>query len=85
MRLAREGAHVGADLGKDAGDRQRGQTRGRAQPHDGLAKGLKPLTQLPIERRDSSLDGIDLTQMNAQEEALVVGQPAVQGLGHLGA
>lgn len=77
MRLAREGAHVQADLGQDASNRECGEARHRAQPRDGLAKGLKPPAQLTIERRDSSLDGIDLTQMDAQQQALVLGQPAM--------
>src|SRR5215213_8982973 len=82
MRLAREGAHVQADFGQDASDREGGQAWRRAQPRDGLAKGRKPLAQLAIKRHNSSLDGIDLTQMDAQQQALMLRQPAMQGLDH---
>ena len=42
MRRAREGAHVQADFGQDASHREGGQAWRRAQPRDGLAKGLEP-------------------------------------------
>ena len=79
-----EARHVEADLGHDDAGRELADAGDGAQQRDGLAKGLEAVAHLRVDGGDGGVDGVDLAEMEAQQQALVGGHPAAQGRDQLG-
>ena len=73
-----EAAHVAADFGEDDASAQLGDAGNGGQELDRGAKGLDQSVDLRIDLVDRRVDGVDLLQMQAQQEALVPGDAAAQ-------
>ena len=78
MAGVREAAHVDADLGDDDLRGQVTEAGDGAQQPDRLTERVKSAVHLLVDRGDGSLQGIDLTQVQAQQEAVALGDPAGQ-------
>ncbi len=75
-----EAAHVGADLGDDHRGRKRADARDGSQPRGGVAEGLETVAQLGIDLGDRGVDRVGLTEMDPEQQALVVGQVTAERL-----
>ena len=78
MTMGREAVHIGTDLGHDGAGAQLADPGDRDQEGDGGAKGLKVGLDLAIDLGNGDVDGIDVLKVQAQHEAVMVGQPAAQ-------
>jgi hypothetical protein len=77
MRLRREPAHVDAHLGEVL------DARDRYYLLDCGAKGSKVRLHLRIDRGHSGIESLDLVEMKAQQEAMVLRHAAAKGLAEL--
>ena len=75
----REAAHVGADLGDNALAGELAHPGNGLHQAYGLAKGLEARLHLLVDLVDRLVDGIDMAQMQAQQEAVMPGHPPPQG------
>src|SRR3954466_7701776 len=75
----REAAHVDADLGDDDLRGQVTEAGDRAQQPDRLTKRVEIAVHLLVDLGNGDLQGIDLTQVQAQQEAVALGDTAGQG------
>src|SRR3954465_14295488 len=75
----REAAHVDADLGDDDLRGQVTDAGDRAQQPDRLTKRVEIAVHLLVDLGNGDLQGIDLTQVQAQQEAVALGDAAGQG------
>jgi hypothetical protein len=80
-----EARHVDADLGDDDGRGDVADTGDRSQSESGLAKGFEPIADLRVNLGNRRIDGIGLSEVDAQQQALVVRYAAAQGFDELGA
>ena len=80
MADGREAVHVGADLGHDHPGRERADAGDRGQQLDRGAKGGEPFLDLPVDPPDRRVQGVDLVQVQPQQEAVVRRHPAPQRL-----
>jgi hypothetical protein len=74
----REAAHVAADFGEDDASAQSIDAGNGGQELDGGAKGLDMSVDLPIDVGHHLVDGADVLQMKAQQEAVMPGDAAAQ-------
>ena len=72
MGVRREPAHVDSDLGDDDVGAEVLDARDRNYQLDGGAKGPKVRLHLRVERRHSGIESVDLIEMKAQQEPMVV-------------
>jgi len=79
----REAAHVAADLGKDDARAQFVDAGNGGQELNGGAKGLDLSVDLLIDGADRRVDGVDLLQMQAQQEAVMPRDAAAQRFAEL--
>src|SRR3954462_5909952 len=75
----REAAHVDADLGDDDLRGQVTDAGDGAQQPDRLTERVEIAVHLLVDLGDGGLQGIDLTQVQAQQEAVALGDAAGQG------
>jgi hypothetical protein len=68
----REAAHIVADLGHDDPGAEIADPGDRGQDGDRRAKGLDIGVDLPIDLRNRRVDGIDLLEVQFQQEAVVL-------------
>jgi hypothetical protein len=80
VAVGREPAHVDADLGDD--HRTRFDTRDRAQLFDGGTKGLD-VGLLLVDFSNGGLECIDLLEMQAEQNAMLLGDATAQSLTQL--
>ena len=83
MPSGREAAHVAANLGKDDASAQFVDPGDGGQQVDGRAKGLDMSVNLLIDGVDRCVDGVDLLQLQAQQEAVMPRDAAAQRLAEL--
>ena len=79
MPGGRKAAHVAADFGQDDASAQFVDAGNGGQEADGGAKGLDIGVDLLIDLIDRRVDGVDLLQMQLQQEAVVPGHATAQG------
>src|SRR5688572_5832273 len=85
MGGAWEALHIGADLGEDDGGGQLMDAGNGHQLPGRSAKRLESLADLGVDPGDGGLERGDLSEVDLQQETLVVGQATAQGLGDGGA
>ena len=73
-----EAAHVAADLGADDVGAQVADPGNGGQEQDRRAKGLDMGVDLPIDCTDGGVEGVDVLEVQLQQEAVVIGHPAAQ-------
>jgi hypothetical protein len=73
-------AHVDADLGQNGLSAEVVEARDGPYDLGGLAKGVEIGLHLLVERRDRPIEGVDLLQMELEQEAVVSRQAAPQRL-----
>jgi hypothetical protein len=78
MSGGREAAHIMADFGENDARAQRIDAGNGGQELDRGAKGLDQSVDLRIDLVDRRVDGVDLLQMQAQQEAVMPGDAAAQ-------
>ena len=83
MGSRREPAHVDPDLGDDDVSAEALDTRNRHQELDCGAKGPKVCLHLRVDRRHGGIESVDLVEMKAQQEAMVLGHATAEGLAEL--
>ena len=79
MPGGRKAAHVAADFGQDDASAQFVDAGNGGQEADGGAKGLDIGVDLLIDLINRRIDGVDLLQMQLQQEAVVPGHATAQG------
>jgi hypothetical protein len=79
----REARHIDADLGDDDSGRDVADAGDRGQWETGLAKGLEPIADLRLNLGNRRVDGIGLGEVDAQQQALVIGHAVAQGFDKL--
>ena len=79
MPGGREAVHVEADLGDNDPGAELADAGDRGQEPDGGAKGRRLRVDLPVDRGDRPVEGIDLVEMQPQQEAVVACHPSPQG------
>src|SRR5262245_8087271 len=72
-------AHVNADLGKNCLSSQGLDARDGAYLFDGGTKGRNAGLHLPVDLGDGCIDGIDLTEMQAQQKAVALRDTPAKG------
>jgi hypothetical protein len=91
----RKAVHVGADFRQNRCGGQRADTGDRAQECDQIPKGGSAAGRLPVEPgdgfvdltidpRDRCIQGVVLAKMEIEQEAMMIGQAAVQRIVELG-
>ena len=80
MTLGRKSAHVDADLGDDGVSAEVLDARDRYYEVDCGAKGPKVRLHLRVDRGHSCIESIDLIEMKAQQETMVLRHAAARGL-----
>jgi len=83
MVVGGEAAHVDADLGKNALGAEGVEARDGLHHLDGLAKGVEIALHLLVDPRNRSIKGVDLVEMELEQEAVMSGQAAPQRLAKL--
>jgi hypothetical protein len=76
----REPAHVDPDLGDDDVSTEVLEAWDRHYLLDGGAKGPKVRRHLRVDRGHSGIESVDLIEMKAQQEAMVLPHAATKGL-----
>ncbi len=76
-------AHVDADLGQNGLGAEVVEARDGLHPLDGLAKGVEIALHLLVDPRDRPLEGVDLVEMELEQEAMVSRQVAAEPLSGL--
>jgi len=80
VRVGREPAHLDADLGDDGLCAEVLDARNRHYEVDCGAKGPKVCRHLRVERGHGGIESVDLIEMKAQQEAMVLRHAAAKGL-----
>jgi hypothetical protein len=80
MGVGCKAAHVDTDLGEDRSRAEILDARDRDYLFDGGAKGRNAGLHLLVDIGDGGIEGVDLLEMKAQQEAMVPGHAAAQGL-----
>ena len=83
MRGRREPAHVDADLGDDDVGAEVLDARDRRDQLDGGAKGPQAFLHLRIDRRHGGFESVDVIEMKAQQEAVLLRHAAAKGFAQL--
>jgi len=78
--IGSKAAHVCNDLGDNDPCTEVLDTRDRAYLLNGGAKGRKGGLHLPVDFGNCRIEGIDLIEVKAQQEAVSLGHTAAQGL-----
>ena len=78
MSGGREAAHVAADFGEDDASTQLADAGNGGQELDRGSKGLDQSVDLRIDFADCRINGVDLLQMQTQQEAVMPGDAAAQ-------
>jgi hypothetical protein len=78
MARSLKAAHVDADLGDDDRCRQAANAGDGAEHFDGYTKGFDVAVDLLVDRGDGRVEGVDLVQVQLEQEAVMLGYPAVQ-------
>jgi hypothetical protein len=76
----REPAHVQADLGDDDRGGEPGDARDRGQELDGGLKRSQAGIDLPVDPGDGRLQGVDLVQVQAEQEPVIWRHPPAKRL-----
>ena len=76
MGVRRVAAHVNADLGENALGAEVVEAREGFHDLNALAKGVE--VHLVVDSSDHPIEGVDLLQMELEQEAVVSGQAALQ-------
>lgn len=77
-------AHVDSDLGKNALGAEVVEAGDGLHDLDALTKGVEIGLHLLVDPRDRPIEGVDLLEMELEQEAVVSGRAASQGLAKLG-
>ena len=80
MGSRREPGHVEPDFGKDHRGDDLADSGHRLQKIDVGSKGFEDLAQPRLHVADRGLQGIDLAEMQLQDEPVVLSDPAMEGL-----
>src|SRR3954469_10384655 len=83
MRVGRESTHVDPDLGDDDLCAEVLDARDRHELLDRGAKRPKVCLHLRVERGHSGIESVDLIEMKAQQEAMVLRRATAKGLTEL--
>src|SRR5216683_368485 len=83
MCVRRESAHVDPDLGDDDVGAEVLDSWNRYYEVDCGAKGPKVRLHLRVHRHGGGIESVDLIEMKAQQEAMVLRHPAAKGLAEL--
>jgi hypothetical protein len=80
MGVGSKAAHIGADLCEDLQRSEVLDARHRTHLLDGRAKGRNGYRHLLVDFADCGIEGIDLIEVKAQQEAVLPGYSAPQSL-----
>ena len=69
MGVRREAAHVDADLGRNGLGAEIVEAGDGPYDRDGLTKGVEIALHLLVDQRDRPIEGVDLLQMELEQEA----------------
>ena len=81
MAAGGKAARVEADLADDAAGGERANARDGGQLLGGNPKGFEAsLDLLVVDPADGFIDGVDLLQVEIEQEAMMLGDPPAQGI-----
>ena len=83
MTRGGEAAHVDADFRDDDAGAEIADPRHGTQQSDGIAKRRDTSIHLLIDLVDGDIDGVNLLQMQGEQEAMMLGHSPAQGVAEL--